>query len=66
MRAVEVSVPAMSQRRDLRVISARIRDLRGVVGLEADLVSRTIRIYGEVEVVDVRAAIAGAGYEVAG
>ena len=56
----------MSQRRDLRVISARIRDLRGVVGLEADLVSRTIRIYGEVEVVDVRAAIAGAGYEVAG
>ena len=59
-------MPAMSRRSDLRVISARIRDLRGVVGLEADLVSRTIRIYGEVEVGDVRAAIAGAGYEVAG
>lgn len=56
----------MSRRSDLRVISARVRDLRGVVGVEADLVSRTIRIYGDVEVDDVRAAIAGAGYEVAG
>ena len=48
------------------MISARIRDLRGVVGVEAELATRTIRIYGEVEIGDVRAAIAGAGYEVAG
>jgi copper chaperone CopZ len=56
----------MSRRSDLRVISARIRDLHGVVGVEADLITRTIRIYGKVEMGDVRAAIAGAGYEVAG
>jgi copper chaperone CopZ len=55
----------MSHRGDLRVISARIRDLPGVVGMEADLVTRTIRIYGTVEVGDVRAAITEAGYEVA-
>ena len=58
-------MPAMSHRGDLRVISARIRDLPGVVGMEADLVTRTIRIYGTVEVGDVRAAITEAGYEVA-
>ena len=59
-----VSVPAMSCRHDLRVISARVRDLRGVVAVEVDLDAKTVQVDGDVQVEDVRAAIAGAGYDV--
>jgi hypothetical protein len=56
----------MARQDDLRVISAGILDLRGGAGVEAELITRTIRIFGTVQASDVRAAITGAGYEVAG
>ncbi len=56
----------MSCRSDLRLISARIRDLGGVVAVEVDLDTRTVRVHGEVGIDEVRAVIAAAGYYVAG
>lgn len=58
-----VSVPAMTSRADLRRISARLLDLRGVVALEGDLEARSIRITGAVAIDEIRAAIAASGYE---
>ena len=64
MKTVMVSVPGMSCRHDLRTISAQLYDLDGVVAVEVDLDAKTICVDGEVQVEEVRAAIAGAGYEV--
>jgi copper chaperone len=57
------SVPAMTCRHCVRAISAQVRDLRGVVALEADTTTRTFRVEGTAEPDEVRAAIAAAGYE---
>lgn len=66
MRAVVVSVPAMLDREDLRVISAQLCDLPGVAAVEVDLGARTVRVQGQVGVDEVCAAITEAGYEVDG
>ena len=56
-------VPAMTCRHCVRAISAQVRDVEGVVALEADTTTRTIRVQGAVDPDAVRSAIAAAGYE---
>ena len=57
------SVPAMTCRHCIRAISAQVRDVKGVVALEADTTTRTIRVQGAADPDAVRSAIAAAGYE---
>ena len=57
------SVPAMTCRHCVRAISAQVRDVRGVVALEADTTTRTIRVQGPADPDAVRSAIAAVGYE---
>ena len=57
------SVPAMTCRHCVRAVSAQVRDVRGVVALEADATTRTIRVQGAADPDAVRSAIAAAGYE---
>ena len=56
-------VPAMTCRHCVRAISAQARDVRGVMALEADTTTRTIRVQGPADRDAVRSAIAAAGYE---
>lgn len=57
------SVPAMTCRHCVRSISAPVRDVEGVVALEADATTRTIRVHGAADPDSVLSAIAAAGYE---
>ena len=57
------SVPAMTCRHCVRAISAQVRDVTGVVALEADTTTRTMRVRGTADPDAVRSAIAAAGYE---
>ena len=57
------SVPTMTCRHCVRAISAQVRDVRGVVALEADTTTRTVRVQGSADPDAVRSAIAAAGYE---
>ena len=59
-----VSVPQMECRHDVRAISAHVADVAGVVALQVDLATKTVRVEGDVEVDEVRAAILAAGYAV--
>jgi copper chaperone CopZ len=61
---VVLTVGGMTCRRDVRTLSARIADLDGVVALEVELVSNTVRVEGDVSAEAVRAAVLAAGYEV--
>lgn len=61
---VEVTVPLMGCRGDVRTISAHIADVEGVVALQVDLATRTVRVHGDVSLESVLAAIASAGYAV--
>lgn len=56
------SVPAMTCRHCVRAISAQVHDVKGVVALEADTSTRTIRVQGA-DPDCVLSAIAAAGYE---
>jgi copper chaperone CopZ len=57
------SVPAMTCRHCVRAVSAHVRDVTGVVALEADATTRTVRVQGSAEPDAMRSAIAAAGYE---
>ena len=57
------SVPAMTCRHCVRAISAQVRDVEGVVALEADTTTRTIRVQGAADADAVLSAIAAAGYD---
>ncbi len=57
------SVPAMTCRHCVRAISAQVRDVSGVVVLEADTTTRSIRVQGPADPDAVRSAIAAAGYD---
>jgi copper chaperone CopZ len=63
---VQVHVPAMACRHDVRRISACVRDLDGVVTVEVDLAARCLLAHGEVPLTAVQAAIEAAGYPVGG
>ncbi|HVE46851.1 MAG TPA: heavy metal-associated domain-containing protein [Acidimicrobiales bacterium] len=57
------SVPAMTCRHCVRAISAQVRDVEGVIALEADTTTRTIRVQGAADPDAVCSAIAATGYE---
>ncbi len=57
------SVPAMTCRHCVRAVSAQIRDVTGVVAVEADATTRTVRVHGPAEPDALCSAIAAAGYE---
>lgn len=61
---VTVTIPDMSDRRDIRIVTARIRDVPGVVAVAAHLAARQVHVEGNVSRVDVRAAVLAAGYMV--
>lgn len=61
---VVLQVPRMAGRADVRVISACVADTDGVVTLQVDLATKTVRVEGAVSPDAVRAAIAAAGYAV--
>ena len=63
LRETVLSVPAMTCRHCVRAISAQVRDVEGVVALEADTSTRTIRVQGGADPDAVLSAIAAAGYE---
>lgn len=60
---VVLSVPAMTCRHCVRTISVHVRDVVGVVAVEADDTSRTVRVQGTPDIDSLRSAIADAGYE---
>ena len=57
------SVPAMTCRHCVRAVSAQVRDVMGVVALDADATTRTLRVHGPAELDALCSAIAAAGYE---
>ena len=57
------SVPAMTCRHCVRAVSAHVRDVVGVVAVEADVTSRTLRVGGSADPDALRSAIAEAGHE---
>lgn len=65
-QTVQMYVPAMACRHDVRVISACVRDLDGVVAVKVDLAARCLWVHGEVPAAAVQAAIEAAGYAVGG
>ena len=56
-------VPAMGCRHCVRAVSAQVRDVPGVLALEADADSKTVRVTGPALPDAVRSAIAAAGHE---
>lgn len=63
VEATVFSVPAMTCRHCVRAISAQVRDVTGVVAIEANARTRTVRVRGAAEPDALRSAIATAGYE---
>ena len=61
---ISVHVPAMTQRQDVRTVSASISDVPGVQTLEADLGTRTVHVSGPADPGAVTAAVTAAGYVV--
>ena len=61
---IVVTVHDILCRHDVRKISASIADLACVLTLEADVVSQTVRVTGDVTIGAVRAAIAAAVFDV--
>jgi copper chaperone CopZ len=61
---VILTVAGMTCRHDVRVLSASIADVDGVVALQVDFALNTVRVEGDVSAEAVRAAVMAAGYEV--
>jgi hypothetical protein len=59
MRAVLIPLPAHTSRRELRRLCARIHDVAAVVAVEVGRDERSIRVIGDVEIEELRAAIDG-------
>lgn len=60
---IVVIVPDMDCRDDVRTISAALADVEGVIALQIDLSTKTVRVEGwEVSPSAVRAAIVAKGY----
>lgn len=56
-------MPAMTCRHCVRAISAQVREVTGVVAMEADTTTRIVRVHGAADPQAVLIAIATAGYE---
>ena len=60
---IVLSVPDMACRHCARAVSAQVGDVAGVVVVEADVTSRTVRVGGTADVDALRVAVADAGHE---
>ena len=60
---IVLTVAGMNCRHCVRAISVHIHDVAGVVAVEADLESGTVRVQGTAPIHALLAAIAEAGYE---
>ncbi|HSJ45546.1 MAG TPA: cation transporter [Euzebyales bacterium] len=59
-----MTIPSLSSRVGVRLVSQRISDVPGVVALAADLAARTVTVHGDVTIEAVSDAVAAAGYAV--
>ncbi|MEV7808940.1 heavy metal-associated domain-containing protein [Microbispora sp. NPDC088329] len=57
-----VCVPALLCRRCVRLLSRHVRDISGVTSFEVDAARGLLRVRGDVSAVDLRAALASAGF----
>ena len=65
-RTVTLQIAALQCRHDVRVISAAVQDLDGVIALQTDLTAKRIVVYGDVTDQVVRQVVEAAGYGVSG
>ena len=62
MRQLNLFVKGMSCRRDVRAVTARLRDVPGVETVSADPRDCVVRLSGSMELADVLAAFTGTTY----
>ena len=60
--AVTVGVPGLTGRSDVRLVSARLRDVPGVLSVEVDAAAGVVVVRGSVNAPAVRAALLEVGY----
>ena len=62
MTVLELTVPDMSCRRCVREVTARLRDVPGVVTVTVDVAGSHVTLTGSMTPADALAALAGTGY----
>lgn len=62
MRLIELVVDGMACRRCVREVTARLRDVAGVVRVTADASASTVTLAGSMTEADVLSAFVGTGY----
>jgi copper chaperone CopZ len=58
MAVIALHVPGMTCRRCVRIVTARLRDLPGVILVESNAVAEEVIVHGDVSGDQVRAALA--------
>ena len=66
MAVIALHVPGMTCRHRIRIVTARLRDMPGVIMVAADAVAAQVVVHGEVSEVQVRAVLAGVMFPVDG
>ncbi len=66
MAVIALHVPGMTCRRCVRMVTGRLRDLPGVIMVEASAVAAEVVVHGEVSGDQVRAALADVTFPVNG
>ncbi len=66
MPVVEMQVPGMTCRHCVRAVTARLRDLPGVVAVEADAESARLVVHGDITADQVEAALAEVPFDTDG
>jgi copper chaperone CopZ len=66
MTVIALHVPGMTSRRCVRIVTARLRDLPGVIVVMADAAAAEVTVHGDVSEERVRAALAGVSFPVSG
>ena len=64
MPTLSFRVPTMTRRESVRKISARVSDVSGVRTVEVDLATGMVRVTGDADPAQIRAAIVNAGHSV--
>ena len=62
MGTMTLLVPGMTCRRCVRTVTAALRDVAGVALVQADVRTTTVVLHGDAAVVEVLAALDGAGF----
>lgn len=60
--AVSVGVPGLTGRSDVRLVSARLRDVPDALSVEVDAAAGVVVVRGSVDATAVRAALLEVGY----